>query len=110
MGKIASTGTVSNLESIDELARFCSISFSQIITQVNGKLTIGDNISAKVLDVGFSATATEFVIAHGLGRSPLMWISGSIDANAVIFQTKAADDTNVYLEASAVCSAKILVI
>ncbi len=110
MGKIASTGSVSNLTTVDELARFSSISFASIITQINGNLTFGDNISAKVFDVTFSTANTEVQSAHGLGRTPLIWICGSLTANAVVFQSSAADNTNVYLEASAPCSAKILVI
>lgn len=110
MGKVSETGSVSNVEDTKELSRFVSIALKNIISQINGNLTFSDNISFKVFSVSFPAAATSYTFAHGLGRAPLIWISGDQTADASIFQSKASDSTNVYLQASAICDAKILVI
>lgn len=110
MGKISQTGSVANLNTLEDVKRFANQLFQNIITQINGRLTFSDNINAKVVDVSFDAANTVKIVPHGLDRVPLMWISGSVSVNAVIFQSRPADANNVYLEASAVCDAKILVI
>ncbi len=110
MGKISAKANVSNCTGWEDLMRYVSQFLQDCLNQVNGNITFQDNISAKVVAASFPTINATVIVAHGLGRVPLMWTSGSISANAVIYETKAADQNNVYLAASAVCNAKILVI
>ncbi len=110
MAKVNSTTNVSNVESLDELKRFTAIALTDIANAVNGNLTFTDNLSIQAIDVTFPTANTVSTVPHGLGRVPLMWISGNISANSVIYQGHAADVNALYLAASAACSVRILVI
>ncbi len=110
MGKISAKANVSNCTGWEDLMRYVSQFLQDCLNQVNGNITFQDNISARVVAATFATTNATVILPHGLGRVPLMWTSGNLTASAVIYQTKAADQNNVYLAASAVCSAKILVI
>lgn len=110
MGKISAKANVSNCTGWEDLMRYASQFLQDCANQVNGNITFQDNISSRVVPATFAVANATVIVSHGLGRVPLMWTSGSISANSVIYQTKAADQNNVYLAASVVCSAKILVI
>lgn len=110
MGKISAKANVSNCTGWEDLMRYVSQFLQDCFNQVNGNITFQDNISARVVPASFTIANATVILPHGLGRVPLMWTSGSITANSVIYETKAADQNNVYLAASALCSAKILVI
>ncbi len=110
MGKIAAKPNVSNCTDWKDLMRYVSQFLQDCYNQINGNITFADNIQNGILSASFTVANGSVIVPHSLGRVPLMWTSGSISANAVIYQTKAADANNVYLAASAVCSAKILVI
>jgi hypothetical protein len=53
---------------------------------------------------------TETMLPHSLGGVPKDVFVGTPDANAVVWQSRAADDTYVYLTASAGCTAHVWVI
>jgi hypothetical protein len=108
MGKVTAKVEVSNVESLEDLRRFVSIALKDIAAQINGSLTI-ENLSIRVVPVSLTSGATT-TVPHGLGRAPVIWISGSIEENAVIYQASPADISNLYLTASASVDAKILVI
>jgi hypothetical protein len=108
--KINSRTNVGNVTSWEQLARFTSVALSDIQTAMNGNLTFSDNINMTMIDVTFSTANLVSTIPHGLGRVPLMWISGNITANSVIYQGSTADSVNLYVAASAACSARLLVI
>lgn len=110
MGKVTAKMSVANVETLEELKRYVSIALSDIALQINGGITFSDNISNKIIPFQFTAANSTFTIPHGLGRVPLFWTSGSITANSVIYQTQDPDGVSLYLAASAVCNAKILVI
>lgn len=111
MGKIISKANVSNCTGWEDLMRYVSQFLQDCATQVNGNLTVTDNLSQRVVGATFTAANSTLIVAHGLGRVPTMWLSGSqVGSTAVISETKPADQNNVYLAASAVCGAKILVI
>jgi hypothetical protein len=108
--RINSQTELSNLESWDQVARFATIALRDIKTALNGNITFADNLSAKFIDVTFSTANLVSTIPHSLGRVPLMWISGNISAESVIYQGKASDSVNLYLAASAACNVRIMVI
>ncbi len=110
MGKISAKPNVSNCTDWKDLMRYVSQFLQDCFNQVNGNLTFQDNISSRVIPVTFPVANATVIVPHGLGRVPLMWTSGSISASSVIYQISQADQNNVYLAASAICSAKILVI
>lgn len=109
MGKVTAKLNVSNLEDVNQLGRYTSIALGDIGNQLNGNINLS-NLSATVVPFSFSKANTVYGVPHGLGRIPAIWMPGSIDANAVVYQSKASDNVNLYLEASATCNAKIFVI
>ncbi len=110
MGKISAKANVSNCVDWKDLMRYVSQFLQDCLNQINGNITFQDNISSKVVGASFPAANATVIVSHGLGRIPLMWTSGNVSASSIIYQTKAADQNNVYLAASAICNAKILVI
>lgn len=110
MGKISAKPNVSNCTSWQDLMRYVSQFIQDCFNQVNGNITFEDNISAKVVAAQFLVANETVTVSHGLGRVPLMWTSGNVSDDSVIYETQASDIKNVYLAASAVCNAKILVI
>lgn len=110
MGKVNVQLSVGNVPTWEELKRFTSVALSAIGQQINGNLTFSDNLNVRFIDVTFPSANIVTAIPHNLGRVPIMWLSGNVDASAIVFEGQSADNTNVYLEASAACSARILVI
>lgn len=110
MGKISAKSNISNCTGWEELMRYASQFLVDCANQINGNLTFQDNISSRIVGATFTVATGSVIVPHGLGRMPLMWTSGSLTANAVIYETRSADANNVYLAASAICGAKILVI
>ncbi len=100
---------VGNIGSWEELKRYASVNFKAISQTLNGNVNFTDNINCKFIDVTFRGANIVSSIPHGLGRVPIMWTSGNVTANAVVFEGDSADATNLYLEASAACSARIMV-
>ena len=110
MAKINAKVELHNIETLEELVRFSSIALANIRDQVNGNLTFQDNISNRIIGATFVSANTTLQIQHSLGRVPLMWLTGNVSADSVIYQTREADQDFVYLAASAACGAKILLI
>jgi hypothetical protein len=86
MGRINNISTlVQGLKTAPELARFIAGALDSILTQINGKLTFGDNIqSFGPVSVTFSTTLPTKVV-HGLGRTPLGYLVTGLDAAAIIY-------------------------
>lgn len=110
MGRVTAKVAVSNVQSLDDLKRYVSIALSDIALQINGGINFSDNISHRIIPFQFIEANLSYPIPHGLGRVPLIWQSGSITADSVIYQTQPPDVANLYLAASAICDVKILVI
>ncbi len=111
MARISAKPNVSNCTGWEDLMRYVSQFLQDCAQQINGNLTFSDNISNRIVGATFTVVNGTVIVPHGLGRLPSMWISGSqVGPTAVISETKPADNNNVYLAASAVCGAKILVI
>ncbi len=110
MAKVNSKTNVSNIQTLEELRRYTSISLSDIANAINGNLTFSENLQIQAIDVTFLTANTVSTVPHGLGRVPLMWISGNMSTNSVIYQGKAADASFLYLAASAASNVRILVI
>jgi hypothetical protein len=111
MGKINAKPNVSNCTGWEDLMRYTSQFLQDCAAQVNGNLTFKDNLSIRLVGATFPTAFGTVIVPHGLGRTPQMWWSGSqVGSTAVISETRPADSNNVYLAASAICGAKILVI
>ena len=109
MGRVTARLDVGNVASLEELKRFVAIALKDIGEQINGNLNV-ENLSVQMLDVTFSSSGLVTRIPHSLGRPPLMWISGNLTGDSVIYEYKPSDATTLYLAASAPCSARILLI
>lgn len=109
MGKVQSSSKIENLPDLDEVKRYTSIALDDIIDNINGNLTVRDNLSMKLVSATFTASNTEIVVAHGLGRTPQGYLVASLTGAATIYDGVSENNmTNYFLRSSAVCGARIL--
>lgn len=109
MGKIQSSSKIENLPDLDEVKRYTSIALDDIIDNINGNLTVRDNLSMKLVSVTFTAANTELLVAHGLGRTPQGYLIASLTNAATIYDgTSENGIVNYYLKSSAICGARVL--
>lgn len=109
MGQVTSKTNLSTVASLEDLRRFVSIALTDIATQINGKLIFGQNVSAQVIPVTL-ALNTPTQVPHSLGRVPLMWVAGSFNTSANVWETQGPSDSSLYLEADANVTLSVLVI
>lgn len=86
MGRINNISTlVQSIKTLPELARFVASALDNILTQVNGRLTFGDNIQSFGPTVVTFTDTSPLRVVHGLGRQPLGFIVTGLDRAAVIY-------------------------
>ncbi len=99
-----------NLKTVEELGRFSSIIFADIIRAVNGNLSFEDNINTKRIDVSFTAANTDTLVNHNLGRIPQGYILIKSNAATSIYDgSLESTEQLIYLKASAISEATILI-
>lgn len=109
MGKVQTSTKIENLSDIEDVKRYTSIALDAIVDEVNGNLTVKDNLSMKLVSVTFTVSNSEILISHGLGRAPLGFLVASLTNAATIYDGVSENGaTNYYLRASATCGAKVL--
>lgn len=86
MGRINNISTlIQGIKTAPEVARFVAGALDSLLTQINGKLTFGDNIqSFGPVSVTFLNTLP-MKVGHGLGRTPAGYFVTGLDAAAIIY-------------------------
>lgn len=78
---------------------------------LDGGISVADNMDVSIITYTSDATpGTQTTVAHGLGKTPTGYIPISKDKAADVYNTAAADNTNLYLKCSvASATVKLLV-
>jgi hypothetical protein len=103
MGRINNISTlIQGLKTVPDLSRFIASALDSILTQLNGKLTFGENIqSFGPVSVTFTDTQP-LKIAHGLGRTPSGVVITGMDRAAILFYPNKTTfpwtDTQIFLQ------------
>lgn len=110
MGKLKNIFDTSNLSTVEQLTRFVSIAFQEIVSVVNGNLDFGENIRSQQLDVIFDIANSEVSISHTLGRVPNGAFLVKSDVSTNIYNgTSDNTSSTIYLRSSAVANTTVVV-
>lgn len=109
MAKVA-VQEVSNLKDVNQLARFCSINFGNIINQINGAIDFQSNLFVSIITANFTAANTSTKFTHTLGRIPQGYILAKSNVSTTIFDgSKDNTSTAIYLQASIIANCLVVV-
>lgn len=102
---------ISNSSDLSELIRFASVSISKIQTIINGNVDLVDNASTQLLTFVFTKSNSDVGVSHSLGRVPQGYIMAGSTNNSLTIGNGQAEttDTNIYLQANAAGTVKVLV-
>lgn len=106
--------SLQNSKTFQEVARYAALTLGAILDQVNGKLDFGDNVrTSGPTSVAFIAANAPVKIAHTLGRIPMGYFVTSQDAagNVLVPVGNGVtwNATNIFLSASAIMNADVLI-
>lgn len=108
--KITGPLDVTNVTSWEELRRFSGQVTKSIVELVNGKITFSDNFDAMSISVVFPTANTTVIVPHGLNRIPAGYIVQGRSAAMIVYDSATANTTNnLYVQASAIGTANLLV-
>lgn len=108
--KVVGPSDVSNVATWEDLKRFVSQITKSTVDLVNGKITFMDNFDALTISVEFTAANTTVIVPHGLNRIPAGYLVQGLTAALTVYDGNQANTTeNIYLQASATGTARILV-
>jgi hypothetical protein len=111
LAKVKSSPTLQSCKDVEELRRFVGAFNEDAVSQINGRLTFGDNIkSTAAISISFTG-AGSIEVPHSFGQVP--------EGFLVIYKTAGVDiyassttwtDTKIFLTAGGAVNAKIIVI
>lgn len=105
MPRLINQLNVSNLETVEEVARWSSVIFDQIFATANGRLQLSDNVEFITIAASFPAANTEYVFEHTLGRAPLYYLAVTNPTGGVVYAGSTAfTSTNIYLKNTVITS------
>lgn len=110
MGKISVPLSVSNVTDWQSLRRFCSIFFTSIIDELNGRLTFSENINTATVTMEFTAPNQELRFDHTLERiaSNYILIKTSVDARLFDGSTENVKNSS-YIKCTAAATVTVLI-
>lgn len=109
MSKIKTYQNLSEVTSWEELKRFASASISQIIDEINGRLTLTENVKTSLVTMEFPS-ATQIRAVHTLGRVPIGYIQVGASAAITVYDgTTANDFESIYLRSTGAGTVNVLV-
>lgn len=108
--KLKTVQNLGNLQEIEELSRFVAQFAQDVVSVVNGNLSLLENLKGTLVDVTFSAISTDVQIPHQLRSVPTGYIVVGRSADIQVFDG-AAENTSqfLYVRASALGTARLYV-
>ncbi len=107
--KIKTIQTLSNIETLEDLIKFVSIGFDDVVNTVNGNLGF-DNMSVFMLDAAFAAPNAEITFEHKLGRVPAGYLVKGLTAALTVYDGATANTADkIYLKSSAAGTARLII-
>ncbi len=101
---------VSKVVELNELARFSTSNFRQIMEAINGNIQFDANISAVIVETAVTSANVEFGLNHNLGRIPIGYILVKSSAVAVLYDGPSANTgTRIFLKANAASNISVMV-
>lgn len=108
--KIKTTQDVSNVKTWEELKKFSSNVFGALLAEINGRLSLTENLLAQRLEYRFTAGGVEVGVAHGLGFIPNGYIQIKADGGVIVYDGATANTRDtLYLKATGAGIVSVLV-
>lgn len=83
---------------------------AQVVTIINGKIAINDNLDSRLVNVTFTSAAVDTQVTHNLGRIAIGYILTVSSAPMSIYNgVTAGDSNNIFLRTNNPGSTTILV-
>lgn len=109
MAKITASEKMDALDA-DDLPRWLTNFLREVKNILNGKINFRDNFDGQIVSVEFEAADTDTLVSTRLRRTPTSYIILGKSANMVIYDGDTDSSTgNIYLKASAIGTAKLLI-
>lgn len=87
---------LSNIKDPEDLQRFLSNTTGQIVSALDGSLSLSDNLNGEFLNFSFVTSNTDTTVTHSLGRVPAGYIVTSNNSNKTIYDG-STNNTASYL-------------
>lgn len=108
--KIKVPQSLSNCESWEELRKYSSQSLEQIVTAINGRIALNENLDSAIVSVVFNGANQTVAAQHSLGRVATNYILVGSSAAMAIFDGNKENENNVlYIQSNAAGTARIMV-
>jgi len=108
--KLKTVQSISNLTELPELIQFLSGFQQDVVTTLNGNLSLVDNTNGTLISVTFSAASTTVQVSHLLKRTPTGYIVAGRSANIQVFDGNQSNTTQfLYVQSSGAGIAKLYI-
>lgn len=109
MGKVTASTDIDQVKEEDR-ARFTDLALQDIVAQINGELTFGENIKCRFLSVTFSSANTEVQVSHTLGKVPRGYLCFSSSAAARVYDGDSDSTSSaIFLKSDAPATVGLIV-
>ncbi len=93
----------------EEVPRFVEIFAQDVVNVVNGNVEFGTNIKSTIVSVTFSASDTDTIVGHSLGKVPTGYIPVGLSWSMIVYTgSLSATNKQITLKSSATGTASIL--
>lgn len=108
--KIKVPQSVSNTENFEDLKKYTAQVLDQVITAINGKIALNENVDAAIVSVEFPGSGQTVAAKHTLGRVASNYILvGSSAAMSLYDGNRNNEDGALYIQSSAAGTARVLI-
>lgn len=108
--KIKVPQSISNSESFEEMRKFTSQILDQVITAINGKISLNENLDSAIVSVEFASANATVAAKHTLGRVANNYILVGASVAMDLYDSATKNEENVlYLQSNAAGTARVLI-
>lgn len=108
--KLKTVQTLINVQSWEELRRYTEIFRNDVVSLLNGNVSLTDNARTALVTVTFPGASSTQAVEHDLGFTPSGYlVAGKTAAIQVFDGTGTNDERFLYVQASGAGTARLLV-
>lgn len=108
--KIKVPQSVSNTETFEDLRKYSAQVLDQLVTAVNGKISLSENLDSAIVTVTFNGANQTVAAQHTLGRVATNYILVGSSVAMDIFDGNKDNENNVlYIQSNAAGTARVMV-
>lgn len=110
MSKIKVPQTLTNIEEKDDLVRYVSQTLMDVVSTLNGGISISENLDSRIVGVTFTAANMNVIVNHKLNRVPVGYWPVTRTSNITVFDGTSPNTSSVLnIQASGAGGVKLLI-